>query len=343
MRPPRPRPDPRALGRVAVAVSIAVVAASPTGCTGRAGAGAGARHTAEAGPLSGSSWREALPAGASLVVGADVARLLTFPPARELLASLPGGGAAVYRAVEGAAADCGFDLADLGEVVLASFGPENPNALALAAGRFDEDTVARCMQTLLALRGGSVREEVVGGHRALTSARASDNAWVAVPGPRLLVVAGTRAWLARTLADATPRFPADRTPLSRLLAYLPRERAAFAAGEIAPDSEPARLARGVAGAAMAGFYAWVAIGDALSVEVGAVLETPEGATRALRFLRTYVDESKAELEALGLLAYASRIELSAEGPVARARLALDRGEVERLVAALGEGHRSGSR
>jgi hypothetical protein len=275
-----------------------------------------------------------MPAGAQVVAGSNLPRLLRAPLVQEALAQLHPDAAAARARLEDSARRCGLDPgADLERLVVALYSADEDDFLAVAQGRIDENKLTTCLDDFLASKRQAVRRTRIAGHPAHGSS-GEHRAWFVSPAPGHLLVARREQWLQRALTAATPRLASAHDAIGALRGRLAEDRALWGIGLVPADSALAHSLV-VFGTArpMTAIYGFVDVDVRVTAELSLVMHSAADARQLVELASARLGLLAPMLALHGLTGVARQLRLSTEGTVARASLTLSRDELIALLRA----------
>jgi len=308
---------------------IALVVALAPACAGKK---RGEHATAALPAIDGLA---AVPASATVVIGADVTRLADSELVRRAIAAMFERDPELEQRLARLTADCKIDPARDIRGITIGMGREPDQVVLIAAGRFDEAVLTGCLHRHMSEGGGSLTTRTSGGRVYYLAKDGDHEVWLTLGSGGSLALSPSQAWLEE--AVGTGAKAADNAALMDAVHRIDDGKTLWAAG-LVPD----RVGHGLVEATHAAIesepraiYGDLALGDGVRARMGVMMATPEDA-KAL--------ESKATFElALGSLVaqewglgpIVNRVHARAEGAILEIELALSPVEVNELLEALG--------
>lgn len=276
-------------------------------------------------PFASADWRDMLPGGAQVVVGARVPALLESAPMQLMLAMDPGAQATLEN-LRQAAQGCGFAFpADLHTVVMGWYPGEQ--MVVLGRGSFEQQTIAACLTELAASRNATLEPTEIAGHWAASiDDGMGATGWVSVPVAGTVVLTTTRETLEAALQADAARMAGEDSALTGWLARVPQDKPLWGAGVVPPDADIASLFMSMMGgrlqAPMTAVYGFADPTTGTEVELHVSMQSDADANALLDRINQQLSFVRPGLALDGSSFLLDRLSMSAKGPVASARIAL---------------------
>jgi hypothetical protein len=280
-----------------------------------------------------------LPAETRVIIGISVARVAGSPLSRRLAGELLARDPDAWARLRAVLDRCELDVErDVRSMTIAMSEPTD--VALLAAGRFDEPSLAGCVRTEVAGAGGQLREVSLAG-RTLHGAISPDGAaqvWMVGDG-EAVVLATSERWLRSIVDPAAPKL-GTRADTLALLAGVDQTVAAWGVGYLPPGAG-ARLVE-IAGGAIGSPARSVAFeldaATGLTAAVRLEMAHPDDAAGLAAFARGQQGLLSMAAQRFGLGRLVARIHITSEGATVQVALALDEAELRQVAAAFAPQH-----
>ena len=277
----------------------------------------------------------AVPASATVVIGADVEALAGSELVRRAVAAMFERDPELEHHLEQLAAECHIDPRTDVSGITIGMGPEPDQVVLIAAGKFDEATLSSCLHRRMSAGGGSFTTKTSGG-RVFYLAREGDRSvWLTMGGGGTLALSPSQPWLEQAVGPGSKA--GDNATLMDAIQRIGEGRTLWAAGLV-----PAEVGNGLIDATRGqieerprAMFGDLSLDGGVSARLGVVMASAEDAKTL---------ESKAVFElALGSLVaqewglgpLVARTRARAEGAILQIDLRLSEVEVNELLTALG--------
>ncbi len=277
----------------------------------------------------------AVPASATVVIGADVSKLAGSELVRRAVASMFQRDPELEQHLDGLARECQIDPATDVRGITIGMGTEPDQVVLIAAGRFDEAALSACLHRRMSASGGSFTTKTSGG-RVFYLARDGDRSvWLTMGGSGTLALSPSQPWLEQAVGPGGKA--GDNAMLMDAIDRIGEGQTLWAAGLV-----PAEVGKGLIDATRGqieerprAMFGDLALDAGISARLGVIMASPEDAKTL---------ESKAVFElALGSLVaqewglgpLVARTRARAEGAILQIELTLSEVEVNELLTALG--------
>jgi hypothetical protein len=273
----------------------------------------------------------ALPAGARVALGVDVAELRASPLVKRAVSQMLARDPALAGRIDDLVTRCRHDPGrDLDGFVVAL--GDGPSDVALVArGRFTETAIADCVRASMEAAGGTLTASQ-GAERAIYTARDAGGTavWFAFGGPDTLVVAAGEEWLQAALGSG-PKLRDDRA-LMGLVERAGTGSALWAAGRVQPEvgAGIVRVTSGKVANPPTAMFGHLDVTDGFAADLGVIMASAADAAEVVAFARPQLELLTVMAQEQGFGPVVGKIQVDADGATVHVRLALDAGEVAEL-------------
>lgn len=311
-----------------VAVALLLVAAA---CGGKKNESEPASSVKTPG-LVASPNNPAVPASATVVLGADVGALAETPLVELAIAYMLERDPVLDERMTRLAQDCKLDLRrDLAKVVI-GMGPQSGQVVLIATGRFDEGQLTACLNRSLSSDGGSFVARPSDGRTFYKADGGQGAVWLGF-GRDTLAVSPSAEWLAEAFADG-PKV-GDSAQLKSVLGQVDQGAAIWGAALV-----PERIGAGVQGATggvvtqgPSTMHGTLGLQDGVSARLVATMASPEDASTLATKAIFELALSAMVAQRVGLGRIVSKVKTNAEGAQVRIQLDLTISELNQVFTA----------
>jgi hypothetical protein len=284
----------------------------------------------------------AVPASATAVVVADVARVIDSPLVQRAVDQLLLRDPQLNERWQHLYNSCKIDSRKLKHVVLAigphgEQGPGTGPVLMVVTGQLVETELSACVRSMVGQGGGTLTAKDIGG-RTLYQAKDGNRTMFFAFGKADTVVLGSNeAYVTEALG--TGKKIADNAELAGWMKLVDRTQPLWAAGKV-DERVRGGLVKLTNGQVSQGPTAMVMSAnptDGLTIEVGAVMASDQDAKTLESFAKTQLGVMAMAAQAKSLGKAVDKITISAEKQVVRFKAALGPEEVNLLISALDGG------
>jgi hypothetical protein len=284
----------------------------------------------------------AVPASATAVVVADVARVIDAPLVERAVDQLLLRDTKLSERWQALATSCKLDPKKLKHVVLA-IGPHEGTAsgtgpvLMVVTGQIVESELASCVRTIVGQGGGTLTAKDLGG-RTLYQAKDQNRTMYFAFGKADTVVLGSNEAFV-TEALGTGKKVADNPELVGYMKLANQSAPVWAAGKV-DERVRGGLVKLTSGQVQQGPVAMVMSADptkGLAIEVGAVMASEQDAKTLESFAKAQLGLMAMAAQAKSLGKVVDKVTISTDKAVVRFKAALTNDDVNLLISALDGG------
>ncbi len=284
----------------------------------------------------------AVPASATAVVVADVARVVDSPLVQRAVDQLLLRDPQLAERWEQLASTCNLDARKLKHVILAigptkDEGPGTGPVLMVVTGQLVETELATCVRSMVGQGGGTLTAKPL-ANRTLYQAKDKNRTMFFAFGQADTVVLGSNeAYVTEALG--TGKKVKDNAELASWIALVDHKAPLWAAGKV-DERVRGGLVKLTGGQVSQGPVAMVMSADpqdGLTMEVGAVMASDQDAKTLESFAKSQLGLMAMAAQAQSLGKVVNKITISAEKQVVRFKAALGTEEVNLLISALDGG------
>ena len=284
----------------------------------------------------------AVPASATAVVVADVARVIDSPLVQRAVDQLLLRDPQLGERWQQLSTSCKLDARKLRHVVLAigpaaGQGPGTGPVLMVVTGKLVEAELSSCVRSMVGQGGGTLTAKDLGG-RTLYQAKDGNRTMFFAFGKADTVVLGSNeAYVTEALG--TGKKIADNAELAGWMKLVDHKAPLWAAGKV-DERVRGGLVKLTEGKVSQGPAAMVMSADptdGLTIEIGAVMASEQDAKTLESFAKTQLGLMAMAAQAKSLGKAVDKITISADKQVVRFKAALGTEEVNLLISALDGG------
>lgn len=293
-------------------------------------------------PLPDVSGLAAVPASATAVVVADVARVADSPLVQRAVDQLLLRDAELNERWQKLADTCKLDARSLKHLVLAigptqGTGPGTGPVLMVATGKLVEAELASCVRGIVGQGGGTLTAKPLGTRTLYQAKEGNRTMYFAFGTPDTVVLGSNEAYVSEALG--TGKKATDNPELASWMALADQKAPLWAAGKV-DERVRGGLVKLTSGQISQGPRAMVMSAnpeDGLALEVGAVMASEQDAKTLESFAKSQLGLLAMAAQAQSLGKVVNKITISAEKQVVRFKAALGTEEVNLLISALDGG------
>lgn len=284
----------------------------------------------------------AVPASATAVVVADVARVIDSPLVQRAVDQLLLRDPQLSERWQHLSTSCKLDASKLKHVVLAigpsqGQGPGTGPVLMVVTGQLVESELASCVRGMVGQGGGSLTAKDLGGRTLYQAKDGNRTMFFAFGKPDTVVLGSNEAFVTEALG--TGKKASDNAELASWIKLADQKAPLWAAGKV-DERVRGGLVKLTSGQVTQGPAAMVMSAnpsDGISIEVGAVMASEQDAKTLESFAKTQLGLMAMAAQAKSLGKVVDKIAISAEKQVVRFKAALGAEEVNLLISALDGG------
>lgn len=282
--------------------------------------------------LTASPNRAAVPASATVVLGADVAALAESPLVELAIGYMLERDPVLAARVTSLSQDCELDLRrDLSKLVI-GMGPEAGQVVLIATGRFDERELTGCLNRSLSSSGGSFVARPGEGRTIYKADGGQGAVWLGFGGDSL-AIAVSDEWLVEAYGAGAK--VGDSPQLQGVLAQVDQDAALWGAALV-----PERIGKGVQGATggmvqqgPSAMIGTLSLKDGISARMVAMMASPEDAKALATKAVFELALSAMAAQRVGLGPIVSKVKADADGAKVRIQLDLTISELNQVFTA----------
>jgi hypothetical protein len=308
-------------------------------CAAALVAGCGKKSHRPAPEVSGLG---AVPASATAVVTADVARVADSPLVQRAVDQLLLRDPQLGERWKKLSASCKLDASKLRHVVLAIGPHEGPNpgtgpVLMVVTGQLVETELAGCVRSLVGQGGGTLTAKPVAGRTLYQAKEGNRTMFFAFGKADTVVLGSNEAYVTEALG--TGKKVLDNPELRTWLELVDQKAPLWAAGKVDERVRGGlvRLTEGQISAGPAAMVVSANPSEGLRLELGAVMTSEKDAKTLESFAKTQLGLLAMAAQAKSLGRVVDKVTISADKQVVRFRAALGIDEVNLLISALDGG------
>jgi hypothetical protein len=284
----------------------------------------------------------AVPASATAVVVADVARVVDAPLVERAVDQLLLRDPKLNERWQQLSTTCKVDPKQLKHVVLAigpheGKGPGTGPVLMVVTGKIVETELASCVRTIVGQGGGTLTAKDVGGRTLYQAKDGSRTMYFAFGKADTVVLGSNEAYVTEALG--TGKKVADNAELVGFMKLANQRAPVWAAGKV-DDRVRSGLVKLTNGQVKEGPAAMVMSADptnGLGLEIGAVMASEQDAKTLESFAKAQLGLMAMAAQAKSLGKVVDKVTISAEKQVVRFKAALTVDDVNLLISALDGG------
>jgi hypothetical protein len=284
----------------------------------------------------------AVPASATAVVVADVARVIDSPLVQRAVDQLLLRDPQLGERWQQLSTNCKLDARKLEHVVLAigpaaGQGPGTGPVLMVVTGKLVEAELSSCVRSMVGQGGGTLTAKDLGG-RTLYQAKDGNRTMFFAFGKADTVVLGSNeAYVTEALG--TGKKIADNAELAGWMKLVDLKAPLWAAGKVDERVRGGlvKLTEGKVSQGPAAIVMSADPTDGLTIEIGAVMASEQDAKTLESFAKTQLGLMAMAAQAKSLGKAVDKITISADKQVVRFKAALGTEEVNQLISALDGG------
>jgi len=282
----------------------------------------------------------AVPASATAVVVADVARVADSPLVQRAVDQLLMRDPLLSERWDQLAQSCKLDAHKLDHVVLAIGPAANPGTgpvLMVVTGKLVETELAACVRSMVGKGGGSLTAKPLAGRTLYQAKDGNRTMYFAFGKPDTVVLGSNEAYVTEALG--TGKKAMDNPDLAGWMKLADQKAPLWAAGKVDERVRgglvkltDGQIAQGPAAMVMSANPS-----DGLTLEVGAVMTSEQDAKTLESFAKSQLGLMAMAAQAKSLGKIVDKIAISADKQVVRFKAALGPDEVNLLISALDGG------